>query len=81
MMATTNLFMHAAIVPHHPQDRARALERARILLSSCAEELIRAEAFEPDAEALVDAIDRLLPKVRELVDRWDPPLVDDEIPY
>jgi hypothetical protein len=67
--------MHAAIVPHHPHDRARLLERARICVSAAAEALIQAEGFEPDATGLVDTIDTmLLPRLRELVDRWDPPL-------
>ena len=66
--------MGAAAVPLHPHDRARQLERARILLSGAAEELIRAEAFEPDATGLVDELDRLLPRLRSLVDRYDPPL-------
>jgi hypothetical protein len=74
-MATTNLFMNAAIAPYHPSDRARLLERARICASAAAEALIQAEAFEPDATGLVDTIDtQLLPRLRELIDRWDPPL-------
>ena len=66
--------MGAVAVPLHPHDRACQLERARILLSGAAEELIRAEAFEPDATGLVDELDRLLPRLRSLVDRYDPPL-------
>jgi hypothetical protein len=73
-MATMNLIMGAAVVPYHPHDRAQLLERARILLSGVAEHLIRAEAFEPEATALVDEIDLLLPRLRGLVDRYDPPL-------
>jgi hypothetical protein len=73
-MAMLNLTMTAAIAPYHPQDRARQLEKARILLSASAEELLRAEAFEPAATELVDAIDTLLPKLRSLVDKYDPPL-------
>ena len=73
MMGTLNAFVGAVAVPVHPHDRARQLERARILLSGAAEELIRAEAFEADAGELVDAIDRLLPRVRRLVDKYDPP--------
>ena len=72
-MATLNAFVSAIAVPAHPHDRARQLERARILLSGAAEELIRAEAFEPGATALVDELDRLLPRVRRLVDKYDPP--------
>lgn len=63
-MATLNHHIRAVAVPVHPHDRARQIERARILLSSAAEELIRAEAFEPDATGLVDEIDRLLPRLR-----------------
>jgi hypothetical protein len=51
----------------------RVLERARICVSAAAEALIQAEAFEPDATRLVDEIDRLLPRVRKLVDKYDPP--------
>jgi hypothetical protein len=69
-----NLIMGAAVVPYHPHDRAQLLERARILLSGVAEQLIRAEAFEPEATALVDEIDLLLPRVRALIDKYDPPL-------
>ncbi len=72
-MSTMNTLVRAAVVPVHPHDRARQLERARILLSATAEELIRAEAFEPDATDLVAEIDRLLPRVRVLVDRYDEP--------
>jgi hypothetical protein len=72
-MATLNTVVHAVAVPPHPHDRARQLERARILLSGAAEELIRAEGWEPGATELVDAIDRLLPRLRGLVDRYDPP--------
>jgi hypothetical protein len=72
-MTTLNHFVRAAAVPVHPHDKAKLLERARILLSATAEELIRAEGFEPDATGLVDEIDRLLPRVRALVDRYDPP--------
>jgi hypothetical protein len=60
MMGTLNMHVGAVAVPAHPHDRARQLERARILLSGAAEEL-------------VDAIDLLLPRVRKLVDRYDPP--------
>jgi hypothetical protein len=73
MMGTLNAFVSAIAVPAHPHDRARQLERARILLSGAAEALILAEAFEPEATVLVDEIDLLLPRVRKLVDRYDPP--------
>jgi hypothetical protein len=73
-MATLNAFVGAIAVPAHPHDRARQLERARILLSGAAEELIRAEGWEPAATELVDEIDRLLPRLRGLVNRYDPPL-------
>ena len=72
-MATLNAFVSAIAVPAHPHDRARQLERARILLSGAAEHLILAESFEPAATALVDEVDRLLPRVRKLVDKYDPP--------
>jgi hypothetical protein len=72
-MATLNAFVSAIAVPAHPHDRAQQLERARILLSGAAEHLILAEAFEPAATALVDEIDSLLPRVRKLVDKYDPP--------
>ena len=72
-MGTLNAFVSAIAVPAHPHDRARQLERARILLSGAAEELIRAEGWEPAATELVDEIDRLLPRLRGLVDRYDPP--------
>ena len=72
-MGTLNAFVGAIAVPMHPHDRARQLERARILLSGAAEELIRAEGWEPAATELVDEIDRLLPRLRGLVDRYDPP--------
>jgi hypothetical protein len=74
MAMTMNMYVGAVAVPTHPHDRARQLERARILLSGAAEELLRAEAFEPAATELVDAIDLLLPRLRGLVDRYDPPL-------
>jgi hypothetical protein len=73
MMGTLNMYVGAVAVPVHPHDRARQLERARILLSGAAEALILAEAFEPEATVLVDEIDLLLPRVRRLVDRYDPP--------
>jgi acyl-CoA synthetase (AMP-forming)/AMP-acid ligase II len=73
MMGTFNVFAGAVAVPLHPHDRARLLERARICVSAAAEALIQAEAFEPDATDLVDAIDLLLPRVRRLVDKYDPP--------
>jgi hypothetical protein len=73
MMGTLNMHVGAAIVPAHPHDRAQLLERARILLSGVAEQLILAEAFEPEATGLVDAIDLLLPRVRRLVDKYDQP--------
>ena len=72
MMATLNMVAGAVAVPAHPHDRARQLERARILLSGAVEQLILAEGFEPEASALVDEIDTLLPRVRKLVDRYDP---------
>ena len=74
-MATLNAFVGAIAVPAHPHDRARLLERARICVSAAAEALIQAEAFEPAATGLVDELDRLLPRLRGLVDRYDPPLV------
>jgi hypothetical protein len=73
MMGTLNAFVHAVAMPVHSHDRARQLERARILLSGAVEQLILAEAFEPAATALVDEVDRLLPRVRRLVDKYDPP--------
>ncbi len=73
MMGTLNLLVHTVAVPAHPHDRARLLERARICVSAAAEALIEAEAFEPDATDLVDEIDRLLPRLRALVDRYDEP--------
>ena len=73
-MATLNLIMSAAVVPHHPSDRARLMERARICVSAAAEALIQAEGFEPDATELVDELDRVLPRLRGLIDRYDPPL-------
>jgi len=36
-MATLNAFVSAIAVPAHPHDRARQLERARILLSGAVE--------------------------------------------
>ena len=56
----------------HPDDLARMLERSRILLSACCEVLLEAEAYEPDAGDLVDELDRVLPRLRELVNRHDP---------
>ena len=73
-MATMNPLVAAAAVPAHPHDRARLLQRARICVSAAAEALIQAEGFEPDATGLVDDLDRLLPRLRALVDRYDPPL-------
>jgi hypothetical protein len=67
MMGTLNAFVHAVAMPVHPHDRARQLEKARILLSGAVKQLILAEAFEPAATALVDEVDRLLPRVRQLV--------------
>jgi hypothetical protein len=57
----------------HPDDLARMLERSRILLSACCEALLEAEAYEPAAGGLVDDLDRLLPRLRALVDRYDEP--------
>ena len=73
-MATLNAFVSVMPVPAHPHDQARQLERARILLSGAVEHLILAEAFEPAATALVDELDRVLPRLRGLIDRYDPPL-------
>jgi hypothetical protein len=72
-MSTLNMHVGAVAVPVHPHDRARRLEKARILLSGAVEHLILAEAFEPAATALVDEVDRLLPRVRKLVGKYDPP--------
>jgi hypothetical protein len=72
-MGTLNVLRGAVAVPAHPHDRARKLERARICVSAAAETLIEAEAFEPGATELVDELDRLLPRLRALVDRYDPP--------
>lgn len=72
-MATLNHFARAMPVPVHPHDKARRLERARILLSAAIDEMILAEAFEPEATALADEIDNMLPRVRRLVDKYDPP--------
>ena len=74
MMGTLNMHVGAVAVPVHPHDRARLLERARICVSAAAEALIEAEAFEPNATELVDELDRVLPRLRGLVDRYDPPL-------
>ena len=74
MMATLNMFVGATAVPAHPHDRARLLERARICVSAAAEALIQAKGFEPDATGLVDDLDRVLPRLRALVERYDPPL-------
>ncbi len=57
----------------HQEDIARMLERGRILLSASCEALIEAEYAVPEAGKLADELDRLLPKVRALVDRYDPP--------
>ena len=67
-MGTFNMHVGAVAVPVHPHDRARLLERARICVSAAA------EAFEPNATELVDELDRVLPRLRGLVDRYDPPL-------
>jgi hypothetical protein len=72
-MATMNHYVGAVAVPMHPHDRARLLERARICVSAAAEALIMAEGFEPDATALADELDRVLPRLRALVDRYDEP--------
>lgn len=57
----------------HPEEIARVLERGRILLSGCCEALIEAEHAVPEAGRLADELDRLLPRLRALVDRYDPP--------
>ena len=57
----------------HPEDIARMLERGRILLSASCEALIEAEHMVPEAGKLADELDRLLPRVRALVDRYDEP--------
>jgi hypothetical protein len=73
MMAIMNLLVGAVAVPAHPHDRARKLERARICVSAAAETLIEVEAFEPGVTELVNELDRLLPRLRALVDRYDEP--------
>ncbi len=55
----------------HPEDIARMLERGRILLSASCEALIEAEHVVPEAGELADELDRLLPRLRTLVDRYD----------
>ena len=55
----------------HPDDIARLLERGRILLSASCEALIEAEHVVPEASKLADELDRLLPRLRALVDRYD----------
>jgi hypothetical protein len=57
----------------HPDDIARVLERGRILLSASCEALIEAEHAVPEAGALVDELDRVLPRLRALVDKYDAP--------
>ena len=57
----------------HQEDVARMLERGRILLSASCEALIEAEHAVPEAGKLADELDRLLPRLRALVDRYDPP--------
>ncbi len=57
----------------HPDDIARLLERGRILLSASCEALIDAERVVPEAGELADELDRLLPRLRALVDRYDEP--------
>jgi hypothetical protein len=57
----------------HPDDIAQRLERARILLSGCCEALIEVEHAVPEAGPLVDALDRLLERARDLVGAYDPP--------
>jgi hypothetical protein len=49
------------------------LERGRILLSASCEALIEAEQVVPEAGELADELDRLLPRLRVLVDRYDEP--------
>jgi hypothetical protein len=55
----------------HPDDIARLLERGRILLSASCEALIEAEHVVPEASKLADELDRLLPRLRALVDRYN----------
>ncbi len=57
----------------HPDDIARLLERGRILLSATCEALIEAERVVPEAGKLADELDRLLPRLRALVERYDKP--------
>jgi hypothetical protein len=57
----------------HPDDIARVLERGRILLSASCEALIEAEHAVPEAGTLADELDRLLPRLRAFVDRYDEP--------
>ncbi len=57
----------------HQEDVARMLERGRLLLSASCEALIEAEHAVPEAGKLADELDRLLPRLRGLVDRYDPP--------
>jgi hypothetical protein len=57
----------------HPDDIARMLERGRILLSASCEALIEAEHTVPEAGKLADELDRLVPRLRALVDRYDKP--------
>jgi hypothetical protein len=79
MMGTVNMLVGAVAVPAHSHDRARLLERARICVSAAAEALIQAEGFEPDAGGLVDELDRVLPRLRALVDRHDP--IENSVPF
>jgi hypothetical protein len=57
----------------HHDDIAQRLERARILLSGCCEALIEVEHAVPEAGPLVDALDRLLERARDLVAAYDQP--------
>ena len=73
----TELALHPARLVRtrvlHPDDIARLLERGRILLSASCEALIEAEHMVPEAGELADELDRLLPRVRALIDRYDEP--------
>jgi hypothetical protein len=73
----TELALHPARLVRtrvlHPDDVAQRLERGRILASAACEALIEVEHLVPEAGPLADDFDRLLERLRGLVETYDQP--------
>ena len=57
----------------HPDEAARAVERARILVDGACDALLSVEHLVPEAERLVSDLERALPRLRAMLERSDQP--------